>query len=779
MKRIINPESCYKRYDLASKLSRYLLLYSFAVFPLWAFCQTDSLESMPVAKLESKINIGGNDTTRVKLLLALSRVTLFKSSDKNRADTAFSLMNRAEKLSNSLSYTEGQGNSLLMAALIDNYRNERDKGMIASQKALDIFKRSGNVRGIGEAYIIIGQHYRDNIPAEMAQKMSYYQMAIDQFIKANAKLRAGSASQDLGNLYVMIHKKEVGLEKMHEALTYYQSAGYKELHGLYDLIGITSAFQNDYVTGLKYELLAVKTAEAFKDSTMQVCTIYFRTGYIYFAQHEYEKADSYFKKALVIAGRYRDSASIGMLTYKRTQTLTKEKKYPQALNLIDQLMAMFPNMEADDKALDICAKLNIYFLQNRYDKAKPYISEIINLSKKINLIDRIDLPILPTLIAYNLGSGNPGHCYPYLKLMDSALRKFKMPQIQVVMETLWFKADSSTGKLRSAIVHYQKAKLINDSLYNASKTQQINSLNIAYETEKKDRDILMLNKQGQLKDVELSNGRTIRNLLTAGGILALAVIGLGYNRYRMKQRSNLLLTAQQVQISRQNQDLQYLLEEKNTLITEKDHLISDKDLLLKEVHHRVKNNLHIVMSLLESQSAYLENNEALEALLESQNRVRAIALIHQQLYSDESITKVAMRSYIPDLIDYLQTCLFAEEQRITISQSIDNIILDVVQAMPVGIILNEAVTNAIKYAFHGKPGGEIHIEMKRIGEMILLEIADNGIGLPKNFEIKNSKSLGMNLMRGLTKQLNGTFSISTKYGASIVIQFAIADLESD
>jgi tetratricopeptide (TPR) repeat protein len=185
--------------------------------------------------------------------LILSRVTLFKSTDKNKADTAFVLMKKAEELSNSLHYSEGIGNSLLMAALIYNYRNELKMGLVASQKALDVFKRSNNQRGIAEAYIIIGQHYKDNIPDEMSDKMRYYQMAVEQFIKAGAKLRAGSALQDLGNLYVMINKPQIALGKFHEAMIYYQAAGHRELQGLYDLIGVTSTFQADYVTGLKYE----------------------------------------------------------------------------------------------------------------------------------------------------------------------------------------------------------------------------------------------------------------------------------------------------------------------------------------------------------------------------------------------------------------------------------------------------------------------------------------------------------------------------------------------
>ena len=118
------------------------------------------------------------------------------------------------------------------------------------------------------------------------------------------------------------------------------------------------------------------------------------------------------------------------------------------------------------------------------------------------------------------------------------------------------------------------------------------------------------------------------------------------------------------------------------------------------------------MSLLESQSAYLKDNAALGALLESQNRVQAIALIHQKLYSSDNITQVDMQSYIPELIDYLNESLSTSTQGIIINQQIEPVFMDVSQAIPVGIILNEAITNAIKYAFPSTKMGEINVSMR-------------------------------------------------------------------
>ena len=131
-------------------------------------------------------------------------------------------------------------------------------------------------------------------------------------------------------------------------------------------------------------------------------------------------------------------------------------------------------------------------------------------------------------------------------------------------------------------------------------------------------------------------------------------------------------------------------------------LLVDKDWLIKEVHHRVKNNLHLIVSLLETQSSYLYNNAALEAIVESQSRIQAIALIHQKLYLDANVSTIDMSSYIQELIHYITDSFGTSHFNIFFLQNLENIFLDVEQAIPVGLILTEAITNAIKYAFKGR-----------------------------------------------------------------------------
>ncbi|HJY13883.1 MAG TPA: sensor histidine kinase, partial [Flavobacterium sp.] len=149
---------------------------------------------------------------------------------------------------------------------------------------------------------------------------------------------------------------------------------------------------------------------------------------------------------------------------------------------------------------------------------------------------------------------------------------------------------------------------------------------------------------------------------------------------------------------------------------------------MKEIHHRVKNNLQTVISLLNSQSAYLDNDMALSAIKNSQHRIHSMSLIHQKLYNAENISTINMPNYIKELVEYLKES-FNTGQRIRFEINVAPLELDVAQAVPLGLILNEAITNSIKYAFPDDRNGMVYIKLESTADKrYLLAISDNGIG---------------------------------------------------
>ncbi len=190
--------------------------------------------------------------------------------------------------------------------------------------------------------------------------------------------------------------------------------------------------------------------------------------------------------------------------------------------------------------------------------------------------------------------------------------------------------------------------------------------------------------------------------------------------------------------------------------------VREKEILLKEMHHRVKNNLNVVASLLSLQSDQVDDSEdAKEALTASRNRIFSMALVHEDLYKSEKLSHVQMGSYIQSLLNELSGSYNPFEKIQLISQ-IDDISLDIIHAVPCGIILNELLTNAFKHAFSRDESGRIivglHEEGSTTGEYIL-SVQDNGASLPENFEKGETETLGMELVKILANQLNGELLI--------------------
>jgi two-component sensor histidine kinase len=210
------------------------------------------------------------------------------------------------------------------------------------------------------------------------------------------------------------------------------------------------------------------------------------------------------------------------------------------------------------------------------------------------------------------------------------------------------------------------------------------------------------------------------------------------------------------------------IQHKNQLLQQ---LLTEKECLLKEIHHRVKNNLQVVMSLLESQADTLQDKAALSAIQESQHRVQAIVLIHQKLYQSESVARIPMNSYIEEVTAYLSDS-YSLYQPIRFDLQVEEIELDVTLAVPLGLIINEAITNAFKYAYPDHRSGIISLKLHRVEEASYqLVITDDGIGLPASYDPSRSRSLGMTLIHGFSRQLGGKLAITSPPGMCISLVF--------
>jgi two-component sensor histidine kinase len=198
--------------------------------------------------------------------------------------------------------------------------------------------------------------------------------------------------------------------------------------------------------------------------------------------------------------------------------------------------------------------------------------------------------------------------------------------------------------------------------------------------------------------------------------------------------------------------------------------LDEKELLMKEIHHRAKNNLQIISSLLNLQSRYIDDKEALDVFKESQNRARSMALIHEKLYNSSDLRKINFGEYIRSLTMELFSS-YQISPGIKLNIDADDINLDINTSVPLALIVNEIVANSLKYAFLGKKTGDIFVRFGKKSDELQLTIGDNGIGFPNNIDFKNTDSLGMQLVNSLTDQINGKIILDRTDGTKFVINF--------
>lgn len=200
--------------------------------------------------------------------------------------------------------------------------------------------------------------------------------------------------------------------------------------------------------------------------------------------------------------------------------------------------------------------------------------------------------------------------------------------------------------------------------------------------------------------------------------------------------------------------------------------LHEKEVLLKEIHHRVKNNMQIISSLISLQLRHISNEGFQGLFIEIQNRVRAMALVHEKLYQSDNIARINIRDYFNSLKDIIWSSYSTIQDKVRIIADIEDQSLDLDRAIPVGLIVNELLTNAIKYAFPEGNTGEINFSCRKNSDgKFLLQISDNGIGLPEDVNLAKSETLGFQIVNALVQQIGGSISIVSEGGTCVEIVF--------
>ena len=533
-----------------------------------------------------------------------------------------------------------------------------------------------------------------------------------------------------GEILLEENEEEQGLAKVNESrLLFEKTTNDSGLAQVYDALTKFYLRSAQYPEALTEAFRAIELKERMGDdhalalSLLDVADIYWYYGRI-------SESLEYGLRAKDLIEDYGPSNELAACYKLLSESYLEVPEYDLALSFIEKSISVKQSLGASDLELSssINSRGNVYKYLKRYDDA------IADYSKVLETCDAAGLKIGIRASAANLGHVFLlKHEYPLAvkyKLRSLAIQK-ESGQIQQQAENLQHLSEAyfGLGKIDSAY-HY---RLILDTIKTKEHKQALdkltNELSVKYETEKKEEAISRLSERLRLQRISMILGAA---LLILSLVAVLIFIRLN-NQLKEKNRQNVVL--------------------------------------LKEIHHRVKNNLQILSSLLSLQADHLVDTNAIDAISEGKNRVESMGMIHQRLYSGADITTVHMKEYIHDLCRFLEDSFSASQKVIKIKDHVVIDTMDVDYAIPLGLIINELVTNSVKYAFSGKSEGSLRIDLYEERKILYLRVSDDGSGEVKDTAEKVSSSFGSKLIETLSKKMRGEVKVDLHPGYTTTIHF--------
>lgn len=541
----------------------------------------------------------------------------------------------------------------------------------------------------------------------------------------------------------------------------------------YEMAGRMYANSLELDSASHYFNKAMAGYQAIQNKKGQATTL-FKIAWVHKKKQEIEKAMVADMKALKLMEELNDPEGIANALGRVSDDLTRQGRLKEALdyakrsigiceknNFQEELMYSYFNagnvsiaMGEDaqslayyDKAIAInkamkLGDMNLCDLSNSRGNALKHLKrfpEALNEYKKAQaLAQKANYTNAYSTVTANLGEvnlllGNYKEALQYqlktLELMEGAGDKSNIIENYLHTSTIYEKLKDYP----SALAYQKKARLLRDSTASKESDVAMSELLTKYETQKKEATI-------ETQQQQLSQQRRTQWLsIGVAGLLAILLI-VSYRSYRARTRANKLLAI------------------KN----------SENELLLKEIHHRVKNNLEIVSGLLALQSAQIDDIGTKEAMREGQNRVQSIGIVHQKLYQGEKLGAIEMKDYFINLSESILDS-FGADKKVQVEFAMDKLNIDIDTAVPLGLIVNELITNTLKYAFPDGRNGKMQIKLEKRKDGILqLQVSDNGVG---KSGVTKGTGFGSQLIALLTLQLRGSMSEEINNGTRILFEF--------
>ena len=478
-----------------------------------------------------------------------------------------------------------------------------------------------------------------------------------------------------------------------------------------------------------------------QEDSLGIAVVDVSLGIIYKKTEQFEKAIQFYQSAYTIFETYQLTENMATCIMNMANVRNRQKRYGEAIELFEQALEISNSLDLNEnlQAFIYGNISNLHSEQQNHKEALTYALRSYQLRKDIARPHEkatILIGIANNLENLKRFSEAENYANQALEIANSA---DGMLEVKERLYKLKYKLNLSTNEPRAALEAVQQYLIFHDSVRSTELEKQALDLNTKYETEKKEQEIALLNAENKLADTQLKASRRqtyglLFGLLILGGLL-FGIAGL-YNK----------------------------TQQQNKVITK---ALAEKEILLREIHHRVKNNMQFVSSLLGLQTEHVQDETVLSALQEGQDRVQSMALIHQNLYQDKNLTGVAVKDYFVKLIRNLFDSYNIQPDQVKLQLEIPDVTLELDSVTPIGLVVNELVSNSLKYAFPKNRPGTIKVGLKEKTEYLELTVKDDGIGMSNLAKETLGTSFGYRLIEVFKDQLHANLFIDNTNGTQV------------
>ncbi len=523
--------------------------------------------------------------------------------------------------------------------------------------------------------------------------------------------------------------------------------------------GMLMESELDYFLGLQYYFAAINQFKLLKDEE-KLAFCYNKVGNLLVIYVQYDRALEYLEKGAKLFLKHESYHQYSHCMERISALHLRTGEFEKALNTLSAMETVLKNQPHKSALIKAYTSFAAYYQSSQeFDECGKYLGKAYSLVPflKGNTTYRV-IPYLGFANMY-IATGEFKKAFQYLNFCTQLEEKITIKNreciaLQQEIYLAYYTYYISQGNAEKASEYMAKSSQINIDLNNLL-VERITALVNVFEAEKEE-NYTIANLQTLNEQQRLINQRqnTKLNYLIIFAALLLFVLAAIYYRYRERQK-----------IAKY---LEYQVETRTQELKAQSH---EKTLMLKEIHHRVKNNLQLISSFLNLQKHYATDKPTEQIISETQERVRCMAIIHEKLYSAQSLSNLDTKAYLSEIAHFVYQSYASTAVNVNIHLNIAQAHLSLDKMIPCGLIINELLSNCFKYAFKEKQEGDIWVDYTVDNEYHKLIIRDNGIGLPNDFSVEKLNSLGMNIVIGLVEQLDGHMRMESKNGTYFEILF--------